>query len=71
VFERVRMCDELLWNYFLWCYLTLPKHPSSSNVQDKQQAQLRIVDVAQLRIVKKGPLDPLLKAVFSDQKKVT
>ena len=40
-------------------------------VQDKQQAQLRIVDVAQLRIVKKGPLDPLLKAVFSDQKKVT
>ena len=40
--------------------LTLPKHPSSSNVQDKQQAQLRIVYVAQLRIVKKGPLDPLL-----------
>ena len=36
---------------FLWCYLTLPKHPSSSNVQVKQQAQLRIVYVAQLRIV--------------------
>jgi hypothetical protein len=35
-------------------------------LEGEQQAQLRIVDVAQLRIVKKGPLDPLLKATCND-----